>query len=126
MTSAKLSTITADVQSRFGDITRQTVGYNDSRHVHWMETSLGRYRIVNNTFVHIAGTDVARAAVEAHFGLESVEMYNNIFYSNQPANEEFLDNYCGLPLTILLSLFSHPDYIDLYKTQGVCQIISHI
>ena len=53
---------------------------------HWMETSLGRYRIVNNTFVHLAGTDVARAAIEAHFGVESVEMYNNIFYSNQPAN----------------------------------------
>ena len=53
---------------------------------HWMETSLGRYRIVNNTFVHLAGTGVARAAIEAHFGVESIEMYNNIFYSNQPAN----------------------------------------
>jgi hypothetical protein len=53
---------------------------------HWMETSLGRYRIVNNTFVHLASSGLARAAIEVHFGVESVEMYNNIFYSNRPAN----------------------------------------
>ena len=53
---------------------------------HWMETSLGRYRVVNNTFVHLANTGVARAAVEAQFGVESIEMYNNVFYSNQPSN----------------------------------------
>ena len=53
---------------------------------HWMEASLGRYRVVNNTFVHLANTGVARAAIEAQFGVESVEMYNNVFYSNRPAN----------------------------------------
>jgi hypothetical protein len=53
---------------------------------HWMEASYGRYRVVNNTFVHLANTGVARAAIEAQFGVESVEMYNNVFYSNRPAN----------------------------------------
>jgi hypothetical protein len=40
--------------------------------------SLGRYRFVNNTFIH-RNADPA-SQIFAHFGVESVEMHNNVFY----------------------------------------------
>lgn len=44
----------------------------------------GRYRFVNNTFIHYEddtdeGTD-PRQAIRIEFGVESVELYNNVFY----------------------------------------------
>ena len=57
----------------------------------WMEASYGRYRFVNNTFVHLANTGVRRAAIEAQFGIESVEMYNNVFYGNSTMFAPFWD-----------------------------------
>ena len=52
------------------------------------EESLGRYRFVNNTFVKL-GTKAyddgdPNKAITAQFGLESVEMYNNVFYAVNP------------------------------------------
>lgn len=40
--------------------------------------SNGRYRFMNNTFIHYY--DNPRSHIFAHFGVESVEMHNNIFY----------------------------------------------
>ena len=40
--------------------------------------SLGRYRFMNNTFIH-RNADPA-SHIFAHFGVESVEMHNNVFY----------------------------------------------
>jgi hypothetical protein len=40
--------------------------------------SYGRYRFVNNTFIHRNGDP--RSHIFAHFGVESVEMHNNVFY----------------------------------------------
>jgi len=48
------------------------------------EETLGRYRFLNNTFVDLAGPwggGFPTAAIAAR-GVESVEMYNNIFYAN--------------------------------------------
>jgi len=49
------------------------------------EESYGRYRFLNNTFIHLAGNpspgDLPREAIGARFGVESVELYNNVFYS---------------------------------------------
>ncbi|TJY40634.1 hypothetical protein E5161_15865 [Cohnella pontilimi] len=39
----------------------------------------GRYRFVNNTFVHYAN-DSEVQAIRIEFGVESVELYNNVFY----------------------------------------------
>ena len=63
--------------------------------VYFMEASFGRYRFVNNTFVHLASTTVPRAAIEAQFGIESVEMYNNVFYSNSALVAPFWDQMSG-------------------------------
>jgi len=62
-----------------------------SNHVHvggagqiW-EESWGRYRFLNNTFIHLAELsedDTPREAIGIRFGVESVEIYNNLFYSN--------------------------------------------
>jgi hypothetical protein len=57
----------------------------------WQEMSCGRYRFINNTFIHLAGTTELRGTIEAHFGIESVEMYNNVFYSNSPNIAPFWD-----------------------------------
>ena len=49
------------------------------------EESWGRYRFLNNTFAHltdITEEDTAREAIGIRFGVESVEIYNNVFYSN--------------------------------------------
>lgn len=40
--------------------------------------SYGRYRFVNNTFIHRNGDP--RSHIFGHFGVESVEMHNNVFY----------------------------------------------
>jgi hypothetical protein len=40
--------------------------------------SFGRYRFMNNTFIH-RNVDPA-SQIFAHFGVESVEMHNNVFY----------------------------------------------
>ncbi len=40
--------------------------------------SFGRYRFMNNTFIH-RNADPA-SQIFAHFGVESVEMHNNVFY----------------------------------------------
>jgi hypothetical protein len=40
--------------------------------------SWGRYRFVNNTFIHRNGDPASH--IFAHFGVESVEMHNNVFY----------------------------------------------
>jgi hypothetical protein len=42
--------------------------------------SWGRYRIVNNTFV-VFGTNANTRAIRLEFGVESVELWNNVFYS---------------------------------------------
>ena len=50
-------------------------------------TSYGRYRFVNNTFVDTTngyGDGDAHRAVKVQFGVESVEFFNNIFYSTYP------------------------------------------
>ena len=50
-------------------------------------TSFGRYRFVNNTFVDMSdgyGDGDAHRGVKVQFGVESVEFYNNIFYSPNP------------------------------------------
>ncbi len=39
--------------------------------------SYGRYRFVNNTFIHRNGDPASQ--IFAHFGVESVEMHNNVF-----------------------------------------------
>lgn len=39
---------------------------------------LGRYRFVNNTFIHL--NDSPDSHIFPHFGVESVEMHNNLFY----------------------------------------------
>jgi hypothetical protein len=40
--------------------------------------SYGRYRFLNNTFIQRC--DTPRSQIFAHFGIESVEMHNNVFY----------------------------------------------
>jgi chitodextrinase len=40
--------------------------------------SNGRYRFMNNTFIHHSSSP--RSHIFAHFGVESVEMHNNVFY----------------------------------------------
>ncbi|NIO27681.1 MAG: hypothetical protein GTO29_03905 [Candidatus Latescibacteria bacterium] len=40
--------------------------------------SNGRYRFMNNTFIHYSSNP--RSHIFPHFGVESVEMHNNIFY----------------------------------------------
>ena len=50
-------------------------------------TSYGRYRFVNNTFIDTTdgyGDGDAHRAVKVQFGIESLEFYNNIFYSTHP------------------------------------------
>jgi len=50
------------------------------------EESWGRYRFLNNTFIHLADFGdgaTPREAIGARFGIESVEIYNNVFYSNR-------------------------------------------
>ena len=58
------------------------------------EESYGRYRFVNNTFVslnHGYGDNDATSAISAQYGVDSVEMYNNIFYSkNENTHAPFL------------------------------------
>jgi len=40
----------------------------------------GRFRFVNNTFINLKTTPNSNA-IKVNFGIESVEMYNNVFYS---------------------------------------------
>ncbi len=42
--------------------------------------SFGRYRFLNNTFIHLK--DNPASQIFPHFDVESVEMHNNIFYGN--------------------------------------------
>ena len=54
-----------------------------------LEVTHGRYRFVNNTFVALAGGAMGlgwnggspNLFIRARFGIESIEMYNNIFYA---------------------------------------------
>jgi len=59
------------------------------------EESQGRYRFLNNTFIHLAGSerpyDTAREAIGARFGIESVELFNNVFYSQHDNFYAFID-----------------------------------
>ena len=59
------------------------------------EESWGRYRFLNNTFVHLAGYsspgDLPREAIGARFGVESVELYNNVFYSQHDNFYAFIE-----------------------------------
>jgi|WetSurMetagenome_2_1015567.scaffolds.fasta_scaffold50865_2 chitodextrinase len=50
--------------------------------------SFGRYRFVNNTFIH-RNADPA-SQIFAHFDVESVEMHNNVFY--MPSGDVFDDS----------------------------------
>ena len=71
-----------------------------SNHVHIggagqaTEESWGRYRFINNTFLHLTNQGNAgmpREAVGARFGLESVEFYNNVFYSRHSNFRPFIE-----------------------------------
>jgi hypothetical protein len=74
----------------------------------WMEAGCGRYRFVNNTLVHLAKSTELRGAIEAHFGVESVEMYNNIFYSNSPNIAPFWD----MLNNARINAYIHPETTD--------------
>ncbi len=61
----------------------------------------GRYRFVNNTFVHFGEGEVS--AVRVEFGVESVELYNNVFYKPN-----------GRPMTVL-DVNNNMDIINYVK-----------
>ena len=85
-----------------GDVVGNLVIHRDAPHIHMtlvrcggdgVGQSYGRFRFVNNTFILLSRQGQYRRFIRAEFGVESFEMYNNIFYSATPdANRIFADN----------------------------------
>jgi hypothetical protein len=72
------------------------------------EDSAGRYRFVNNTFAYFGEGwflhEGPNCAIGARFGIESVEMYNNIFYAKHPRH-----------FTAFIDMLSHPELRDMAR-----------
>ena len=85
-----------------GDVVGNLVIHRDAPHIHMtlvrcggdgVGQSYGRFRFVNNTFIMLNRQGQYRRFIRAEFGVESFEMYNNIFYSTTPdASRIFADN----------------------------------
>ena len=84
------------------DVVGNLVIHRDAPHIHTTMVrcggdgtghTYGRYRFVNNTFIMLNSHGSYRRIIRAEFGVESFEMYNNVFYVvAQDAVKIFADN----------------------------------
>ena len=84
------------------DVVGNLVIHRDAPHIHstlvrcggdGTGQTYGRYRFVNNTFIMLGRQGSYRRFIRAEFGVESFEMYNNVFYTVTPNDARiFADN----------------------------------